>query len=101
MATPLNELIAPLPPPVNPYATSVDWPSVESQIGLRLPDDYKAFIKVYGSVTICHVLGVLHPLVGPSSDWHSDQVRLLQDVIDSVNDGRRNVPYPNYPAAGG
>lgn len=101
MTKALKELIEIFPPPSSPYATTVDWADVESKLGFALPEDYKEFIGVYGSVTICDILSVLHPLVGPSDDLRGDSIKLLNDVIDSVSGGRDNVRYPNYPTSGG
>lgn len=101
MANALNELVSLLPPPAHPHATNIDWAIIESHLGLILPSDYKAFTKLYGSVTICEVLGVLHPLSAPNGDWRADNIALLRDVIDAVKGGRANFTYPNYPDPGG
>jgi hypothetical protein len=40
--------------------SSGDWLSVEGEIGVSLPDDFRDFIKVYGSGTIGEFLTVFN-----------------------------------------
>jgi hypothetical protein len=56
-------LIQYLPVPSNPVETGslTSWLDVESRLGLKLPQDYKAFINNYGTVVIADFLTVLNP----------------------------------------
>jgi hypothetical protein len=47
----LEELGALLPPPDRPAdpGTDAEWELAERELGTRLPNDYKAFIRLYGS----------------------------------------------------
>src|ERR1035437_2084435 len=47
----LTRLVAIMPPPRTPTLPPGpdDWPSVERELGIGLPSDYKAFLATYGS----------------------------------------------------
>ncbi|MGP4102506.1 SMI1/KNR4 family protein [Nonomuraea sp. KM90] len=47
------------PPPSDPFP--IDWPGVERWLGLRLPDDYKAFAERYGPVLAGEWIWVVVP----------------------------------------
>lgn len=96
----VSELISLLPPPETPLHTDVDWDAVETDIGLQLPTDYKQIIAIYGNVSICEVIGLVHPHHSEQS-WRELQIKLLNDVINSNDGGRDNLPYPDYPKEGG
>ena len=49
MRTGLKTIAKFLPPPAAPRGLDRTWGAVEREIGLSLPDDYKAFIDVYGT----------------------------------------------------
>ena len=51
----LKQIVGEIPPPTHPQHLSRDWVTVESQLGMMLPDDYKEFVSLYGS-------GVFDPL---------------------------------------
>src|SRR5947209_1072608 len=45
----LDRLIASIPPPQHPSGVSGSWDTVERELGLILPSDYKRFISTYGT----------------------------------------------------
>jgi hypothetical protein len=55
------ELDAVLAPPAHPLETAVDWPAVEATMRTPLPDDYKEFVRRYGTGKIDNFLWVLTP----------------------------------------
>jgi hypothetical protein len=57
--TGLDDLIRLCPPPATPPA--VDWPAVETTLGLRLPGDYKHLASAYGPGAFCDFLRIYHP----------------------------------------
>lgn len=57
----LEALLDLLPPPDRPTPTPIDWDSIEHQVGLRLPEDYKQYVEVYGHGLINDELVVLTP----------------------------------------
>jgi hypothetical protein len=50
-------------PPTNPRETGTEdgWASVESQLGTALPDDYKEYVRVFGSGTFDDFIVPLNP----------------------------------------
>ncbi|MFD0391842.1 SMI1/KNR4 family protein [Streptomyces nogalater] len=61
----------------------VDWPSVESRLGLRLPEDYKRLTATYDPGRFANYLWVYDPrhtsvhvnLVGPATERIREQMR--------------------------
>jgi hypothetical protein len=98
----IQELMALISPPELPADTTVDWTAAEGDLGLPLPTDYKEFISYYGSVDLCGVIYVFHPkrpLYGKS--MKEESIEVLDKTINCMNNGRENLSYPDYPAAGG
>ena len=99
---PLDDLQKLLPPPKSPLLTTVDWSLVETELGMPLPEDYKAFISTYGNVILCDRLYVIHPLSnGSITGFRESMIALLSGVLHGVPTGRDQVPYPDYPTPGG
>lgn len=48
---PIVETLRIAPPPNAPLALDFTWPDVESHLGMRLPEDFKALVSLYGSGT--------------------------------------------------
>lgn len=48
-----KRLLELLPPPANPHSFKRTWQTVESELGLSLPADYKQFIDTYGPDASC------------------------------------------------
>jgi hypothetical protein len=58
----INKLMQILPPPIPPVEISAGmWGAIEDQLGIGLPNDYKAFIDNYGSGTIRRFATVFNP----------------------------------------
>ncbi len=57
--TDLDALVRLCPPPAETPA--VDWPAVETTLGMRLPGDYEQLASVYGPGTFCGFIHVYHP----------------------------------------
>lgn len=91
-----------MPPPAEPLDPGEPdgWPSIELQLGLRLPSDYKAFIAAYGSGKIAIFLNVYNPF----SDNH--HIRLVEAAALDATAYREirtweHIPYPIHPEPGG
>lgn len=56
-----DELLKILPPPESPIDNVIDWGMVESRNGFEYPLDYKRFIELYGSGSICDFFWVINP----------------------------------------
>ena len=101
----LESLTEIVPPPKQPYETSIgqNWLEVESALQTTLPQDYKDYIGLYGSGQIGEILWVFNPF---SSSPHLnllDQVGQILGIWQSIRAefGKRECPYPLYPEPNG
>ncbi|MEU2725091.1 hypothetical protein [Streptomyces smyrnaeus] len=89
-------------PPQAPAPVPVDWPAVESWLGLRLPGDYKELVTAYGPLDIGEYVWVHAPCVQRDrfdyGDWLRETHR--QTRINSRGAGPDGPP-PFHPAPGG
>jgi hypothetical protein len=91
-----------LPPPPSPVEANGSWPQVEEALGIKLPDDFKEFIEVYGSGTIGHFLSVLNPFSDrPALNLLMQSQRQLDALRILVSDFGERKPYDPYPIPGG
>jgi hypothetical protein len=91
-----------LPPPSHPHNNSGDWALAERDLGLRLPEDFKQFTSLYGTVKICNYLWVYNPFA------YASHYRSFRDFMIALNasyeeapHGREHIPFPVYPESGG
>jgi hypothetical protein len=94
MNSPLQQLIALVPPPANPVApgTSEAWSRIETEIGSRLPQDFKDYIKVYGAGQWLNFFGVMNPFYGlkhPQADrswrdWMTNRIGHLNEIEEQA-----------------
>ncbi|MFI7037880.1 SMI1/KNR4 family protein [Microbispora rosea] len=56
--SPLDRLTVLVPPPATPVFGTRNWDEVFADLGLRLPDDYVAFVERYGSCQFARWLGI-------------------------------------------
>jgi hypothetical protein len=85
------------------------WGAVERDIGLPLPDDYKAFIDLYGT-------GQVSSADGWAVIWNFRDASLIKDSVSEALSGTKSVarfyrqqvngtdwpcPFPIYPGSGG
>lgn len=86
-----------VPPPAVPVDTRGDWTAVETDLGARLPDDYKWLVGTYGWGEFCDLL-YLHTPFGTSRhngiEWQSPH------PTGSAELDRERYPYPLHPAPG-
>lgn len=94
-----------MPPPESPVGcgTWAQWAEVQSELGLRLPIDYKYYINTYGSGWINDFLYVLNPFAGSK---HLELIRNILQILNSLRankerSGTEEVPYPLYAEPGG
>ncbi|MEU4513725.1 SMI1/KNR4 family protein [Nonomuraea wenchangensis] len=57
-SAPLDQLVVLVPPPSSPLFGTRAWDELFADIGIRLPDDYVAFIERYGSCQFARWLGI-------------------------------------------
>lgn len=95
----IEALIAAVPPPTEPFeAYHGPWAPIESRLGTALPQDYKDFVRVYGSGYFMEFLGISVP------ESLNPNVR-LQDHVEHVAAAFRaddeDLPFPIWPEPGG
>ena len=88
---PLDELLAVLVPPERPFRATGNWELVESEIGLKLPADYKAYLAAYGGGLV-NSISIPSPF-DVSNDVRNWWERWAAEYVD--------VPYPVFPEPGG
>ena len=92
----ISDLTAVVPPPQdeNPV-TQADWDAVEHELGLRLPDDYKDVVRIYGDGTFGDFIHLYQP-TSPNNPDHdlANRRRIDLDALRSIQeDFPEDVPY--------
>lgn len=98
--TTLDALTALVPPPPSPVAADGDWARIESDLGLRLPADFKALTRHYGLGQFADFLSPLNPFSGEGALLRSAR-RLLAEEGPSRQECPQEHPHPYYPEPGG
>lgn len=95
----IEALINVLPPPAEPFeAFNGTWELVEAEIGTPLPEDYKAFVRLYGSGYFMEFLGVDVPFTAnPNTRFGAAMAR----AVNRTFYGDDEVVYPLWPQASG
>lgn len=94
----LEALMALVPPPTEPFeAFEGPWEPVEAALGTALPQDYKDFVRVYGSGYFMQILGVHVPGSANLNTQLEHQVRVWAETFREFGD----APYPVWPEPGG
>ena len=94
----IENLVGIIPPPAAPFGTfSGPWEPIEAQLGTRLPDDYKDFVRVYGHGDLMGFIGIHVP-----ASW-SPYMRLVQEARATAEAFRdaEDLPFPMWPSPGG
>ena len=101
--TSLENLKRVLGPPEHPANTGNEeaWSGVESRLGVRLPDDYKAFVSMYGSGVIDDFLYVAVPFGGDPFYNLEQLVRLYAKIDGDLRSLGLPFRYLIYPKPGG
>jgi hypothetical protein len=81
-----------------------DWPAIESDLGLRLPEDYKLLAESFPAGWFRRFVRVRRP-----ERWPDDRVRLLDEFASGLLESMRELraareglfPYPIFPEPGG
>lgn len=93
MVSSLEALQALVPPPTAALSAP-DWAVIEPQLGIRLPDDYKRLVEIYGPGSFDGFLWVLQPL-GPNE--HLDLLRQREIRLVALREAQEHgeaVPFP-------
>ncbi|MEV8635052.1 SMI1/KNR4 family protein [Streptosporangium sp. NPDC051023] len=87
------------PPPQSPFP--VDWPGVERLLGVRFPDDYKAFAEAYGPVLVGEWIWVVLPHDSERGGYLK-QLKQRHDLQRSMRDLDPPAhPFTFHPEPGG
>ncbi|KIF00603.1 hypothetical protein PL81_40280 [Streptomyces sp. RSD-27] len=87
-----------MPPPAAPVDAHGDWTAVEQELGVQLPEDYKALVETYGWGEFCDFLSLRTPF-GDSP--HNGLTWQNGSPSASLRwDGQKRYPYPLHPASG-
>ncbi len=78
------------------------WSQVEEQLELRLPDDYKSYIRTYGTGCIGEFVWPLNPF---SRNPNLNFLRAADEILSAMRSlrdgGYEDIPFPLYPERGG
>lgn len=86
-------------PPPAPLPSAPDWSRVETDLGMRLPQDYRQLMATYGPGEFCNFLSLYYPhapragadLTGPMP------ARLRQQIVEVRHNARQSWPLPHPP----
>ncbi len=98
----IDDLTSVAPPPAEPLdiPTSPNWESVERELGLRLPMDYKQYVFHYGRGGFYGFLFPANPFSTLESLAKCNEAWLEIYNIHRANQPER-LPFPTYPVPGG
>ncbi|HEX4303827.1 MAG TPA: SMI1/KNR4 family protein [Rhizomicrobium sp.] len=90
-----------LTPPKSPTEALGDWGAVEDALKTALPDDYKAFIRCYGSGVIGNFITVFNPFaVRPTLNLLPRAERQLE-ILRELRTSGEPRPFDLHPAKPG
>jgi hypothetical protein len=87
-----DDLVKLVPPPAEP-PQAPDWSQVESDLALRLPDDYKWLVERYGPGSFDDFLHVFQP--GAESEWVRLETQAVRgaELLQQHVDKGESIPY--------
>ena len=89
-----------VPPPAEPFeAFTGPWEALEAELRTTLPQDFKNFVRLYGSGHFMDFFGVYIPRTrNPNTRFETEGALICQTFADWDDD---ELPHPMWPAAGG
>src|SRR5262249_19593168 len=95
----IDELQSLVKHPSSPKAAEGDWMWLEGELGLHLPNDYKAYIQAYGSGTLCNYFYIPSPFesLDPPKRYWANWASFYNDMAELGEP----VPHPVFPAVPG
>ena len=90
----VEALIKVVPPPAAPFeAFTGPWEPIEAELGTALPQDYKDFVRTYGSGYFMQFLGINVPRSeNPNVRFESQVPVICSGFLDD-----EDLPYPLWP----
>ncbi len=88
---PIDEIKAILEPPQAPVdiGSSEQWLEVTRKLGIRLPNDFEAFVNIYGSGEIGDFLTVLNPF---AQNHHVNLIYQLPEILSGMRELKEEFP---------
>jgi hypothetical protein len=79
------------------------WQKIEEDLGTSLPDDYKQFIDIFGTVFIGDFIYVLDPFTENHNFNLKERGGMILEAFRDIGSffGGEKYPYPLYPDKGG
>jgi len=99
-----NSIKKVLQPPLKPQEVTAtdDWEAIEKQLSTPLPEDYKSFVRTYGTGTINRFIVVFNPFSANKFVNLVERGRLeLQALASLAADFPQYYPLLLYPSPGG
>ena len=103
-----EKLIKLEPPPANPLArgTPERWRQVESRLGFRLPNDYKALTDAYGTGRWVNFVEIMNPFCAWQHVQASDFFAWARKRLEGLDEGQRfrpgyAAPFERHPSPNG
>lgn len=94
----IENLIKAVPPPDKPFEVfRGPWDVIEADLGMPLPQDYKAFARLYGSGYFMGFLGIDIP----NTQNPNTRLEWQAQVVCGIFKNDDELPYPMWPAPGG
>jgi hypothetical protein len=98
----LEQLWKLMPPPASPIDALGDWDRVESDLGTRLPRDYKLYTAAYGSGTIGKLpVWIFNPFAADPMHRLKEQAECIFRAYRTLIEGGYELPYPLFPKSNG
>lgn len=98
----IENLVRVVPPPAAPdEAYSGPWEAIEADLGTKLPQDYKDFVRLYGYGNFMEFLCVHVPVSSSPYVTLQSEVREICDTVRIVGSADDYLPYPLWPEPGG
>lgn len=96
----ISKLINILPPPSQRAFDNTAWASIESHENLRLPNDFKQLISIYGCGVVDDFIWVLDPFSkNPNLNFEKSKY-FIDSYAVMRSEFLSDYPRPDYPAEG-
>ena len=99
----INHLVNLLIPPRNPpdLPPGDGWATLEARMKVSLPEDYKDFIRSYGSGRISNFIWIFNPFSGNENLNLERQIDVQSKVLAELASYGEVIPYALFPKPGG
>lgn len=92
----IEDLVAFIPPPLNPIDAEGDWREAELELDFVFPTDFKQFINRYGSGEFYGSLYVINPLTSRGREWIRDQLGFCHTLRDACEEAVGWLPPDSF-----